>query len=202
MKTILALDVAFANIGWAIIEPYTDGARIIAVGSIKNPSDPDTKKRNIRKADSMTERTQKIYRELKEVAEEYKPSGVIAEKPGGNAKSTTSAKAMAVANAVVDIFVFEKMLPAEWTTEAEGKIAMCRNRSASKKEMQQTCLKKFPELKAMVPKSKDKKSISGYEGWFEHAADAIAGYLAAQYGTLVKMMAHDNGSMHDKGLTF
>lgn len=200
MKTILALDVAFANIGWAIIEPYTDGARVIAMGAIKNPSDPSMKKRNIRKADSTTERTQKIYRELKEVAEEYKPSGVIAEKPGGNAKSTTAAKAMAVANAVCDIFVFEQGLPAEWTTEADGKMAMCRKRSASKKEMQMACLKKFPETVPMVPKSKSKKSITGLESWFEHASDAIAAYEAVKYGMLVKMLAQDNGAR--KGLTF
>lgn len=194
MKTILALDVAFTNIGWAIIEPYTDGAHVVAVGSIKNPSDPSTKKRNIRKADTMTERTQKIYRELRDVVDEWKPAGVIAEKPGGNAKSTTSAKAMAVANATVDILVFERMLPAEWTTEADGKLAMCRNRSASKKDMQMTCLKKFPELKPLVPKSKNKKSITGLESWFEHVADAVAAFEAAKYGTLAKMIAQDNGT--------
>ncbi len=193
-KKIIALDVAFTNIGWAIITPYTDGFTVDAIGSIKNPSDPKKKKRNIRKSDIQTERVQKVYQELKDVILEHKPSGVIAEIPGGNAKSTTSAKAMEAANTIVAITVHEQMLPAEWTTEADGKLALCRKRSASKLDMQRAAMKLIPELEGMVPKSKSPKSKSGYESWFEHVADAIAAFISARYGTLAKMIAQSNGS--------
>lgn len=191
-KKIIALDVAFTNIGWAIITPYTDGFTVDAIGAISNKSDGSTKKRNIRKSDVMTERVQKVYQELKDVIAEHKPSAVIAEMPGGNAKSTTSAKAMEAAKTIVAITVHEQMLPAEWTVEADGKMAMCRNRSASKLDMQRAAIKLVPELEGMVAKSK--KSKSGYEAWFEHVADAIAAFVSARYGMVVKMIANDNGS--------
>jgi Holliday junction resolvasome RuvABC endonuclease subunit len=196
MKKLIALDVAYTNIGWAIITPYTGRADIIAVGTVENKADTSVKKRGIRDSDVKIERIQKLFRGIREVVQEYGPMAVIAEIPGGGGKSSRSVAGMAMGTAVVAALVEVEGLPAEWTTEGEGKIAVCRDKTASKIQMQKAILKKYPSLKGMVPKG---KTSLGVPGWFEHSADAIAAYEAAKYGMLVKMLAKDNDA---GGMTF
>jgi len=190
MQRILALDVSFVNTGWAVIEPYTDKDMIVAVGNINNPSDPKKKKR-VRASNLLVERIQKVYRELCEVYELYDPSAVIAEIPVAGGKSMKAAQGMTAGTAIAALFVVNYNLATEWTQPDEGKMAMCRTKAANKMQMQAAAIDKFPELRNLVPESP--RSKTGYEGWFEHAADAIAAFLAAKHGTLVKMCATNNG---------
>jgi Holliday junction resolvasome RuvABC endonuclease subunit len=192
-KQILALDVAFTNIGWALIEPYTDGEKIIALGTVENKSDPHQKKRGIRDSDIDMDRMQKLYAGIQRVIDKHRPYAVIGEIPGGGGKSSKSVAGMAKGKCVVAIVTYVNALPAEWTTESEGKMAMTGRKDASKLDMQAAVVKKFPDAGKLAPKSK--RSKSGYEGWFEHSADAIAAYEAARYGMLRKMTAQLNGSL-------
>jgi len=202
MKKLLALDVAFANIGWAVIEPYTDGQVFVSIGTIQNKATTKKRKKHLRASDDKIDRIQKVSRELYQVIADNDVSAVVAEIPGGGGQGANSLVGMALGTAIVALAVDGLQLPAEWTTEDEGKLAMCGDRKASKIEMQHTCLKKFPELLTMVPRSKSVKSLSGYEGWFEHAADAIAAYLAAQHGTLVRLLAQANGQVQTEPFLF
>lgn len=189
MVQIMALDVAYTNIGWAVIEPYTDGARIIAVGAIRNPSDAK-KKKHILDSDMNIERIRFLYRELKDVLYSYDVKGIVAEIPGGGGKSHKATAGMARGTSVVACVVEQVGMPADWTTEADGKMALCRNRNASKTDMQAAAVRMFPEVLDLDIAG---DCANGYAGWFEHAADAIAAYLAARTGTVVSMIATLNG---------
>jgi len=192
MKKVLALDVAYAHLGWALIEPYRNKAIVTAVGCIHNSSDP--KKKKVTLASNYTvDRIAKVYRELKDVYVVRRPNCVIAEIPTGGAKSNTAAAGMAMGQAIVTCLITEFDVSTQWTTPTEGKIALCGSKTASKIQMQHTALQKFPELREMVKKSTNPKSLSGLEGWFEHSADAVAAFLAARSGSLVRYLADDNG---------
>jgi len=193
MKKVLTLDVAYAHLGWAVIEPYLGQDIIVAVGCIKNPSDPKKKKQNLRASSVTIERIAYLYRELRAVYQEHKPGCLIAEIPGGGGKSSKSVAGMAMGTSVVAALVTQFEIPSEWTTQDAGKIALCRCKGASKFEMQAAAMKKFPELTTMVKKNKQSKT--GYDATFEHGADAIAAFLAARHGALIRYLADANGPL-------
>lgn len=198
MKRVLALDVAYTNIGWAIIEPFNNVDRVIAVGDLKNPCDTK-KKKTVRASSMMVDRVTLQYTQLREIYLKYKPSGIVAELPVGGGKSSKAAEGMALGTAIVSILVAQFNIPAEWTTPEDGKVAMCRSKTASKFDMQAEAMVKFPELREMVPTST--RSKTGFEAWFEHSADACAAFLSAKHGTLVRYIADDNGK-YDPGYLF
>ena len=192
MQRVLALDVAFAHLGWAIIEPYKNQDVVTHVGCIDNKSDPK-KKKTLLASNYTADRVAKVYQELSNIYDEYKPHCIVAELPTGGGKSMKAVEGMSLGMGIVVCLVTANAAAAQWTTPNEGKIAMCRSKTASKLDMQSAAMDKFPELREMVPKSKDKKSQSGLEGWFEHSADAVAAYLAARRGSLVRYLAEANG---------
>jgi len=191
MIKLLALDVAFTNIGWAVIAPYTDGAEVLAVGTIKNPSDAK-KKKSIRDSDLKIERCRFVYRSLVDLVYDNDVKGIVAEIPGGGGKSHKATAGMAMGTCLISCAVEQVGLPADWTTESDGKMCVCRNKGASKLDMQKAILKMYPETRKLVPKSD--KARSGVEGWFEHAADAIAAFEAAKRGAVVSMLSTLNGA--------
>jgi len=189
MKKVLALDVAYAHIGWAVIEPYRSKDTIVAAGCIENKSEPK-KKKEVRAASLRVERISRLYLELRDIYREYEPDCLVAELPHGGGKSNTAVASMAMGTAIVSCLVAQFDIPAEWTTPTEGKVAMCRKKTANKVEMQMTALDKYSELRTIVPVSKTSKT--GRPGWFEHSADAIAAYLAARRSALIRLLADAN----------
>jgi Holliday junction resolvasome RuvABC endonuclease subunit len=199
MKKVLTLDVAYTNIGWAVIEPYKNSDIITNIGCISNKSDPK-KKKAMYASNVMVERVGKLYRNLRDVYLEHKPSAIVAEIPTGGGKSHKATEGMALGTSVAAILTTQFDIPVEWTTPDDGKVAMCRCKTASKLQMQAAAISKFPELRRMVPVSK--RSKSGYESWFEHSADAIAAFLAARNGSLVRYLADDNGDYDAENVLF
>jgi Holliday junction resolvasome RuvABC endonuclease subunit len=205
MKTVLALDVAYAHMGWAVIEPYQNKSVVERVGCIDNKS-ITKKKKVLYTADYELQRVTRLYKELKKVYVTSRPSCVIAEIPASGGRSQQSAAAMAMGKTIVACLVAEYEVPAQWTSPDDGKMALCNSLQATKLQMQAAAMEQFPELRKMVPKSK-RKSKSGYEGWFEHAADAIAAFVAARDGNLVRFLAAANSesnseSSKDESLLF
>jgi Holliday junction resolvasome RuvABC endonuclease subunit len=199
MKKVLALDVSYTNIGWSLIEPYKNKDLIVEVGAIKNPSDPK-KKKELLTSNYDIQRIAKVYTELKELYDAHKPNCIVAEIPSSGGRSQISAIGMARGTTLVACFVTEFSVPSQWTTPDDGKLAMCGTKGASKLQMQAEAISKFPELRRMVPVSK--RSKSGYESWFEHSADAIAAFLAARNGSLVRYLADDNGDYDAENVLF
>ncbi len=199
MKTVLALDVSYTNIGWAIIEPYQNKDLVIEVGTIKNPSDAQ-KKKEFLTSNYDIQRIAKVYTELKEIYQTRKPNCIVAEIPSSGGRSQISAIGMARGTTLVACLVTEFSIPAQWTTPDDGKIALYGSKKASKVQMIHAAIKQFPEVLEMV--STSKRSKSGYEGWFEHSADAIAGFLAARKGSLVRYLADDNGDYNPDHVLF
>lgn len=199
MKTVLALDVAFTNIGWAIIEPYNNKDLVTTIGNIANPSNAK-KKKVLLTSSYTTQRIAKVYEELREVYEKHKPNCIVAEIPASGGRSQISAVGMARGVTIVSCFVTQYAIPSQWVSPEDGKVALCGNKKASKIDMMNTAVKLYPELKELAPVSK--RSTSGYEGWFEHSADAIAGFLAARNGSLIRYLADDNGDYNPDPVLF
>lgn len=199
MKTVLALDVAFTNIGWSIIEPYHNRDLVTKIGNIANPSDAK-KKKALLTSSYATQRIAKVYSELREIYETHKPSCIVAEIPSSGGRSQISAVGMARGVTIVSCLVTHFSIPAQWVSPEDGKVALCGNKKASKIDMMNASVRLYPELKELAPVSK--RSKSGFEGWFEHAADSVAGFRAARDGNLIRFLADDNGEYNPDPVLF
>lgn len=163
---ILALDVGFSNTGWVVF----DGQTPIDCGVIvteKNEGDLPTSKYRV--TDDNTGRCQRIANGLVDVISKYKVEAITAELPTGGSKSSSAATKMAMATAVVATVVELLKVKYFWTTPIGGKKALCGNKSATKDEMMDAARAMFPDFK--WPKVKKE---------FEHIADSVASFLAAQ----------------------
>ncbi len=164
---ILALDIAFANLGWAIME---DG-KPVAWGTIVSKP---TKVKNVRVSDDFAFRCGEISSELKEVIEKYKPQGIIGELPHGsqNAKAAKSGgAAVGLVTAVACCF----NLPCEWISEGDSKKAALGKRSATKEEAMEWARGAFLDISFPTVKCR-----------FEHVADAIMAYNGLKNGVLAR----------------
>lgn len=156
--------------GWAVLR---DG-EIMGLGCKRTK--PESRKRGVRVADDDTERTQELARALRIIVEEYEISGVVVEMPSGGAKGARAISCMAKAGAIVATAVELLGLPAEWVTPAQVK-KITGKRNASKAEVETAVLDHWPF--ATLPKIKADR---------EHVVDALATYVAAKDGQLVRTL--------------
>jgi Holliday junction resolvasome RuvABC endonuclease subunit len=164
---ILALDIAFANLGWVVM----DGGVPIAHGTIRSAK---TKKKNVRVSDDFAFRCGEIGSELIGIIEKYQPHGVIGELPHGS-QSAIAAKSLGAASGIVAGVVSCNGLPIEYISEGDSKKAALGVRSASKEDAMDWCRGKYPDIK--WPKAKCV---------FEHIADAVMAYNGMKNGVLVR----------------
>lgn len=184
MGKILTLDVAFANLGWAIMKPH--GAGWYCTDAYVIETKRSDKKKKIRVADDDVRRCTEHFAMLSAIIERCEIKGIIAEMPPGGSKSATSAKAMGMAKAVVACVAQAHKLPTEWITPDEGKVAATGKKNASKIQVQRAVVKKYPECTKSFKFKRGSKTE--YEGRFEHVADAIAAFMAAEQGTMIRLL--------------
>jgi len=165
---ILALDIAFASMGWAVIEKGV----VVECGTIKTAK---TKNKQTRVADDRAWRCAQIAQELKRVIDEHNVGGVVGELPSGS-QNASACSMLGMAMGVVVGVIETTGLPAEWISPTDSKKAATGRRSASKEEMMDWCRKAHPYY--TFPKTKTV---------FEHVADAIAAYNGLKPGNLVKI---------------
>ena len=172
---ILCLDVAFAAMGWAIAEVFPEDLVVLEAGAIKTKK--ESNKRHIYVADDDARRAAETARALIELRKRFRPQGIVAELPGGGAQSARAARTMGIATGIAVMFVEFVLLPVEWYTPGEGKLALGGSKKASKNEMISAAMKRWPD--AGWPEKK---------GDQEHAADAAGVLVAAVEGNLVRAM--------------
>lgn len=196
MGRVLALDVAFASMGWAIMEP--DGDDWVCVDGYVIETKKSAKKRGIRVADDDARRSTELFATLSAICGKCGIKGIIAEMPPGGSQNATASKCLGMAKAIVACLAEVHSLPTEWITPDEGKIASTGKKGASKVQVQRGVLKVYPncaksfKLKQETKKAKLKRGSEVlYENRFEHTADAVAAFMAAKKGSLVRLL-HDS----------
>jgi len=190
---LLCLDIGFGNMGWSVFNK----GRLQACGVIKTTK---TKKKMVRVADDNAVRCAYIARELSEIISTYKVKGVVGEAPSGGSQNASAAVKMALAMGTA-VGVFEsRNIPAEWYTPGDIKKAAVGRATGTKHEIMMVVAERLG-LKVEKKKIKAPRSKLGYRidyrfhavgrkwpgGTFEHIADSICAYWAANTGVLVKM---------------
>ena len=192
--TILSLDVSFSNFGWSIFRdgvPFSSG--VITTDALKN--------KKIRVACQDYDRSQQALEELVTIAKNFKAQGFVGELPTGS-QSAGAAKCNGMAIGVVAAAAHVLNLPAEWATPDMVKVAVCRNKKASKEEIMDAIIERFGGKKTVkvIPVSKGKRAGKVSRridylfcgrvipaGEFEHIADSCGAYLALSNFNLVRM---------------
>lgn len=172
MPYVLALDVGFASMGWAVADRT---GRPVATGTIVTKK--SDRKGSIRVADDQARRAAEMFRRLAGLAESWALSGVVAELPHGGAKSARAMASMAAGSALAAAFAEAHKLPVEWYTPGDCKVALIGRRNASKEEIEARVRAFFPEV--VWPTTKAMR---------EHAVDAAAVLVAAREGNIMRAL--------------
>ena len=174
MSLMIGIDAGFVATGWVV----ADGRRIIDAGVIR--TERQARKTAVRVADDDAERCAILARELRGVLDEHAPAGAVVELPTGGAQGARAIRTMGMATAVVVAVLELSFLPAEWVTPQMVKKASAGHKGASKEDVAAGVLRAFewPELK--LPK-----------GQLEHVYDAAGCLLAAENGTLMRVLAKE-----------
>lgn len=180
---ILAVDAGFVATGYAVLR----AGAIVATGCVRTAK--STRKRSIRVADDDAARTQHLARELGGVIRAHNVRGIVAELPSAGAKGARAIGCMARAAAIVATVAELLQVPAEWVTPSEVKM-IAGSKAASKEEVEAAVLQRWPD--APLPKINCER---------EHVADALAAYLAAEHGTLVRLLnGNTGGTYHEAAI--
>lgn len=164
---ILALDIAFANLGWAVV---WDGV-VVDAGVIRTEKD---RRKSTRAADDKAARAAQLASDLVRIIKEHKPDGIVAELPHGSINAS-AANLLGYASGVVVGVATAFNLPCEWISEGDSKKAAIGKRTGTKEEMMKWAVGAFDVH--LVPQSKSR---------FEHIADALAAYNGLRNGVLVR----------------
>ena len=166
--TILALDIAFANVGYAVRQLNSEA--LIAAGCVHPAPTPPKTHRHQYVADVDFQRCVSWVREVSELVRQWKPIAIVAELPSGGAKSATTMKllgqAAAMMAAVHYYYPDALFIP---VTPGEVKQAAQVGKRKGKQPVIEAVLVLHPELAGM-----------GIEkGDLEHACDATMAMHAA-----------------------
>jgi len=179
---ILGIDVGLVNTGWAIMS-YYDGWHVHETGIIK--TEGSAKKVKIYKCDDLTRRVREILDGLASVVGTYQPKAIVAEMPSGGSKSAAGARGMAIGLTATVALAWGTKLPLISIIPTQSKKACCGSANASKNAMQAFVAQQHPEVAEQYAKSSNN---SGYEGCFEHIADAICAVHSAEHDSTVMLL--------------
>jgi len=170
MGRVLALDVAFTSIGWAMVE----NGNIVDFGCIKTK--PSKKKKAIRVADDDMRRCSEISRSLIHIMKGTDIGGVVAEIPSGGAQSARASLLMGKGPAILAAMVEVFSLPLECVTPDDVK-RITGKANASKKEVENVIIARWPDVQ--FPDVLNQR---------EHIMDALGAYIAAEHGVLIRTL--------------
>lgn len=164
---LLALDIAFANLGWSIL----DKGMIVSYGTIRTEK---TKKKNTMVSDDKATRAAHLSLALHGLILEHKIQGIVGELPGGS-QNAAAANLLGWASGIVVAVAACHNLPCEWISEGDSKRAALGVRSATKEATMAWATAAFPGI--TFPEAKCH---------FEHVADSLAAYHGLRSGILVR----------------
>ena len=165
---ILALDNAFASMGWAVL----DKGKVIDCGTIKTEK---TKIKQTRVSDDRAWRAGIIAKELNGIIADNNVDAVVGESPSGSQNAVAN-NLLGMAVGVVVGVIETNNLPVAWISPTDSKKAATGRRTAKKEEVMKWCREKHPYYE--FPK---------YKNVFEHVADAIMAYHGCFQAEVVKI---------------
>ena len=127
--TIITFDPSFTAWGYAVLD-YDNN--VITAGCIK--TEPESKKRRIRKSDDRTRRAEDITRQLLRMIKQYNVNYILSEMPHGSQNAMAAIMMGIVVGIVVGISECLN-IPAEYYSEQDAKKALLNKRSATKAEI-------------------------------------------------------------------
>ena len=158
---ILTNDPSLTGWGYAVV---TISGRVLETGCIK--TEPNSKKKNLRKTDDRARRISEINKELLGVIKKYRVNFIVSEIPHGS-QSAVSAVMIGIVAGMVQTLADTLDLPMEGYSEGEVKKYMLGKRAAMKSEMIDAVCKKL-DWEPTGTKYKD-----------EAVADALGVFLTA-----------------------
>jgi Holliday junction resolvasome RuvABC endonuclease subunit len=164
---ILALDLAFANTGWAILEK----GKLIKFGTIKTEK---TKVKNTLVSDDRATRATHLAQELVHLIQGNDIKAIVGELPSGS-QNATAANLLGWAGGVAVAVATCHKLPCEWISQGDSKKITLGVRSATKEAMMEWATGAYPDT--VFPSAKCN---------FEHVADSLSAYNGLRSGILVR----------------
>ena len=128
---ILTNDPSFAAWGYAVIEIKDGYTRVIHVGCLK--TEPEHKKRRIRKSDDTTRRIGEIGRFLHQLIKKENVTFLLCEAIHGS-QNASAAVMMGATAGIMQTVSSILDIPIEWYSEADAKKALSGKRSLSKQD--------------------------------------------------------------------
>ena len=192
--TLLALDMAFGNIGYTV---WCDG-RPIACGLITSEK---RKNKKLRVADCDADQCASMSMELREIIDGQSCGGIVAEIPSGS-QSAIAAKCNGLVIGLVSTLAAAIGKPIEFCTPDSVKKSTVGKKNASKMEIMDWVIGEFGGGKsvkeAKITKGKNKGKVQERITYtfldtafpktkFEHVADSVGAYMASRSGNLVRM---------------
>lgn len=198
---VVCLDLALANTGIAVLRLFPQGEdELVWVNTVhtEKSSKSVMRKANMRSSEDEWRRVKELCIALGIVLLEYKPAHVFIEVSTGGSKSAQAAKSMAVSRGAACAVITQSNLPCTLVTPFEAKRAATGNMVASKDEVKQAMLAKFPAFQGWV-KGKSGKIVQGLN---EHVYDALSVYMAAKDSKFYKeLKGYDTTTTTAKSIT-
>ena len=163
---VLYIDPGYTRTGWAVIEDSTD--KIIELGLIETEKGAAE-----RKSDDVCERCGVIAQAITEQVFQYDVQRIAWEVPPGGAQSASALAALARITGVVAATVALLAVPDTRFTPQAVKTAACGYHSATKLEIEQAVLRRWPPAVHKLPRAKARR---------EHICDALAVRMADTKG--------------------
>jgi len=169
-KYIMGVDCGFVAMGVVILQ----NGKIVDACSVM--TEPEKKKRKIRKSDDDAARCEKLATGLNRIIQIYHPCVMFVELPSAGAKSARAAHSMGMSKGIIASVATLLNVPTSYYLPHDSKEATCGAKDASKEAVEAVVRKQFPDTK--WPETK---------GEAEHCFDAAAVLIAAQSDPLYKM---------------
>jgi len=191
---LIALDIAFKNIGWSI---WHDKHPVKA-GVIQTEK---TKNKQTRVCDDNSYRCSFAARTLQEIIRDERVTAIIGESPMGS-QSAAAAKSAGLAIGLIATTACLLNLPIEYCTPDSVKKAVCGRKDASKDDIMDRIIevyggKKFVKTIAVTKGKRAGKESERVDyaflgglwakGTFEHIADSCGAYMSLKDNNLVRM---------------
>lgn len=126
---VLTNDPSLTAWGWAVLD---SSGRVLQSGCIK--TQPEQKKRRIRKGDDTMRRINEINTVLKKIVEGYQVNYILAELPHGS-QNASAARMIGMVGGMLQTISDWNDIAIEWYSEADAKKAALGKISATKQEM-------------------------------------------------------------------
>ena len=170
---VMAIDPALRKTGIVIMERKEDSVWIpVETHIIKTQKD---KSKKMYFSVDLSRRVNEIILTMLEIAERHNICHIVAEAPSGS-QSASGAYAAAIAISTPTALSILTKCPLDWVTEIDVKLSVVGKKNANKNEIKNKILSLYPFLEEQYKSEKKDGVIDD----FEHIADAIGVFMAAQ----------------------